>query len=61
MTLAPTSPHYLTDTGPGSGRRRAARSWLHTDAPTLSLDGDWRFRLLPAAPGTPGGAKTANA
>ncbi|ROQ60802.1 beta-galactosidase [Rathayibacter sp. PhB152] len=56
MTLAPTSSHYLTDTGPGSGRRRAARSWLHTDAPTLSLDGDWRFRLLPAAPGTPGGA-----
>ena len=45
---------YLTDTGPGLGLRRAARSWLNTDAPTLPLDGDWRFRLLPAAPGTPG-------
>lgn len=52
--MTPT-PHYLNDTGPGSGRRRPARSWLHTDAPALSLDGDWRFRLLPAAPGTLGG------
>ncbi|WP_219815163.1 MULTISPECIES: glycoside hydrolase family 2 TIM barrel-domain containing protein [unclassified Rathayibacter] len=56
MTTPPTTSHYLTDTGPGSGRRRAARSWLHTDAPALPLDGEWRFRLLPAAPGTPGGA-----
>lgn len=48
-------PQYLTDTGPGTGRRRSARSWLHTDAPTLSLNGTWRFRLLPGAPGTPGG------
>ena len=31
-----------------------ARSWLHSDAPSLSLNGDWRFRLLPAAPGTRG-------
>ncbi|MGA1836084.1 glycoside hydrolase family 2 TIM barrel-domain containing protein [Herbiconiux sp. 11R-BC] len=45
---------YLTDTSPGHGARRPARSWLHSDAPTLSLDGDWRFRLLPAAPGQPG-------
>ncbi len=45
---------YLTDRGPGTGARRPARSWLHTDAPTLSLDGDWRFRLLPGAPGQPG-------
>lgn len=56
MTTPPTPNHYLTDTGPGSGLRRAARSWLHSDAPALSLDGDWRFRLLPAAPGTLGGA-----
>lgn len=48
-------PQYLTDTGPGTGRRRPARSWLRTDAPTLSLNGAWRFRLLPAAPGTLGG------
>lgn len=33
-----------------------ARSWLHTDAPSLSLNGDWRFRLLPGAPGAPGAA-----
>ncbi|KUM36250.1 glycoside hydrolase family 2 TIM barrel-domain containing protein [Arthrobacter sp. EpRS71] len=46
---------YITDTGPGSGARLPARSWLHTDAPTLSLNGTWRFRLLPGAPGTPGG------
>ncbi|MFK0039243.1 glycoside hydrolase family 2 TIM barrel-domain containing protein [Paenarthrobacter sp. NPDC090517] len=46
---------YITDTGPGSGKRLPARSWLHTDAPTLSLNGQWRFRLLPGAPGTPGG------
>ncbi len=45
---------YLTDRGPGTGARRPARSWLHTDAPTLSLNGDWRFRLLPGAPGQPG-------
>lgn len=46
---------YITDTGPGTGNRVPARSWLHTDAPTLSLNGQWRFRLLPGAPGTPGG------
>lgn len=31
-----------------------ARSWLHSDAPTLSLDGDWRFRLLAGDPTAPG-------
>ncbi|HET7139080.1 MAG TPA: glycoside hydrolase family 2 TIM barrel-domain containing protein [Arthrobacter sp.] len=46
---------YITDPGPGSGLRTAARSWLHSDAPTRSLNGNWRFRLLPGAPGTPGG------
>lgn len=46
---------YLTDRGPGRGRRSPARSWLHTDAPALSLDGDWSFRLLPGAPSVPGG------
>jgi beta-galactosidase len=34
---------------PGSGRAQA-RAHLHTDAPTLSLDGDWRFHLSPAVP-----------
>ncbi|MBD8608964.1 DUF4981 domain-containing protein [Frigoribacterium sp. CFBP 13729] len=52
---APAPGDYLADTGPGTGRRSPARSWLHTDAPTLSLDGEWAFRLLPGAPGTPGG------
>ncbi|SDD72663.1 glycoside hydrolase family 2 TIM barrel-domain containing protein [Auraticoccus monumenti] len=45
---------YLTSTSPGRGARTAPRSWLHGDAPTLSLDGEWRFRLLPAVPGTAG-------
>ena len=57
MTLTPTAAadvSYITDQGPGTGLRVPARSWLHSDAPTLSLNGDWRFRLLAAAPGTPG-------
>ncbi|MFJ3958274.1 glycoside hydrolase family 2 TIM barrel-domain containing protein [Arthrobacter sp. NPDC090010] len=48
---------YLTSTAPGEGRRSPARSWLHSDAPRLDLDGQWDFRLLPAAPGTPAGAR----
>ncbi|MBY8879971.1 DUF4981 domain-containing protein [Streptomyces sp. PLK6-54] len=28
---------------------RPARSWLHSDAPSLSLNGPWRFRLSPTA------------
>jgi beta-galactosidase len=54
-TAASEDAAYITDRGPGSGRRMPARSWLHTDAPTVSLLGDWRFRLLAGAPGTPGG------
>ncbi len=46
--------HYVDDIGPGRGRRRPARSWLHTSAPTLSLDGEWRFRLLGGVPGALG-------
>jgi beta-galactosidase len=34
---------------PGSGREQA-RAHLDTDAPALSLDGDWRFHLSPTAP-----------
>ena len=45
---------YLTDLAPGAGARTPARSRLRTDAPRLSLNGDWRFRLLPGAPGEPG-------
>ncbi|MCU1551718.1 MAG: beta-galactosidase [Glaciihabitans sp.] len=45
---------YLNDVGPGTGLRRTARSWLHSDAPSLSLNGDWRFRLLAGVPGSLG-------
>ncbi|MFF2996851.1 glycoside hydrolase family 2 TIM barrel-domain containing protein [Streptomyces sp. NPDC057950] len=41
---------YISDTAPGRGALRAARSWLHSDAPTRSLNGDWRFRLSPTVP-----------
>ncbi|MET9120712.1 glycoside hydrolase family 2 TIM barrel-domain containing protein [Streptomyces sp. NPDC004528] len=43
---------YVSDTAPGRGALRAARSWLHSDAPTRSLNGSWRFRLSPAVPTT---------
>ncbi|MFP3380393.1 hypothetical protein SB767_29175, partial [Bacillus sp. SIMBA_069] len=46
--------HYLNDVGPGRGRRRVARSWLHSDAPAMSLNGDWRFRMLSGVPGSVG-------
>ena len=39
---------YVDDYSPGSGRRSPARAWVHSDAPQLNLDGDWRFRLLPS-------------
>lgn len=42
-------PAYLHDTAPGRGARVVPRSWLHSDAPRLSLDGTWRFRLSPTA------------
>lgn len=48
------SARYVTAISAGSGARRPARSWLHSDAPVRSLDGPWRFRLLPGAPGSLG-------
>jgi len=48
------SDHYLNDVGPGRGRRRAPRSWLLSDVPALSLNGEWRFRLLAGVPGMRG-------
>ncbi|WP_200903366.1 glycoside hydrolase family 2 TIM barrel-domain containing protein [Arthrobacter sp. RIT-PI-e] len=42
-------PPYLSDTAPGRGSRAPARSWLRTDARSLSLNGEWRFRLSPHA------------
>ncbi|PSL37484.1 beta-galactosidase [Labedella gwakjiensis] len=46
---------YLTSFAPGSGARTAPRAHLASDAPEFPLAGRWRFRLLPAAPGTLGG------
>ncbi|MDR6979054.1 beta-galactosidase [Streptomyces sp. 3330] len=40
---------HVPDRAPGRGALRPARSWLHSDAPTLSLNGTWRFRLSPTA------------
>ncbi|MFJ6574260.1 glycoside hydrolase family 2 TIM barrel-domain containing protein [Streptomyces sp. NPDC091292] len=39
----------VPDIAPGRGALRPARSWLHSDAPSLSLNGPWRFRLSPTA------------
>ncbi|WP_416394107.1 MULTISPECIES: glycoside hydrolase family 2 TIM barrel-domain containing protein [unclassified Curtobacterium] len=44
MTIA-----ALSSTAPGSDTRLAPRAWLHTDAPTLSLNGEWDFRWSPVA------------
>ncbi|MEU9370668.1 glycoside hydrolase family 2 TIM barrel-domain containing protein [Streptomyces avermitilis] len=38
---------YVSDPAPGRGALRTARSWLHSDAPSRSLNGLWRFRLSP--------------
>ncbi|MFE6826348.1 glycoside hydrolase family 2 TIM barrel-domain containing protein [Streptomyces sp. NPDC057690] len=46
--LSEFSPH-VSDTAPGRGALRPARSWLHSDAPARSLNGSWRFRLSPTA------------
>jgi len=46
--------HYLNDRGPGAGRRSAPRSRVNSDAPSLDLNGQWKFRYLSGAPGTPG-------
>ncbi|MGN7797779.1 glycoside hydrolase family 2 TIM barrel-domain containing protein [Leifsonia sp. 22587] len=42
-------PRYLSETASGHGARVAARSRVTTDAPELSLNGIWRFRLSPTA------------
>ena len=44
---------HVDDLTPGSGRRTPPRARLRTDAPELSLDGDWDFRW--AAGGEPDG------
>ena len=47
--LSPELSAHVSDTTPGRGALRPARSWLHSDAPSLSLNGPWRFRLSPTA------------
>jgi beta-galactosidase len=42
---------YLDDFSPGNGLRSRPRAWLSTDAPILSLNGDWKFRWSPVAHG----------
>lgn len=48
-----TSVAYITDRGPGQGRRCVPRARVVSNAPSLDLSGEWRFRFLPLAPGTP--------
>ncbi|MEU4091786.1 glycoside hydrolase family 2 TIM barrel-domain containing protein [Streptomyces sp. NPDC026673] len=49
----PSEPSaYVSDTTPGRGALRPARSWLHSDAPSRSLNGPWHFRLSPTVPAT---------
>ncbi|MFB7312021.1 glycoside hydrolase family 2 TIM barrel-domain containing protein [Streptomyces sp. NPDC056192] len=43
-------PAYVSDTTPGRGALRTARSWLHSDVPSRSLSGMWRFRLSQTIP-----------
>ncbi|MEJ3749403.1 glycoside hydrolase family 2 TIM barrel-domain containing protein [Actinomycetes bacterium KLBMP 9797] len=40
---------YVTSTSPGNGRR-APRAGFRSDAPTVELDGSWRFRLVAGLP-----------
>jgi beta-galactosidase len=42
---------YVDDFSPGSGKRSRPRAWLATDAPSLSLNGEWKFRWSPVALG----------
>ncbi|MFE6489281.1 hypothetical protein ACFVGN_41005, partial [Streptomyces sp. NPDC057757] len=64
MSAAPVTPRkscdllptelspQVSDIAPGSGALLPARSWLHSDAPSRSLNGPWRFRLSPTASAT---------
>jgi len=42
---------YIEDINPGAGRRSSPRAWLRSNAPRLTLNGDWRFRLAPSCHG----------
>ncbi|MEU9288545.1 glycoside hydrolase family 2 TIM barrel-domain containing protein [Streptomyces sp. NPDC048275] len=47
--MHPEPSAFVSDTKPGRGALRPPRSWLHSDAPSLSLNGPWRFHLSPTA------------
>ncbi|OII29576.1 beta-galactosidase [Curtobacterium sp. MMLR14_010] len=47
--MTSTATDDLHATTPGSASRLAPRAWLHTDAPALSLNGEWDFRWSPVA------------
>ncbi|MEU6415312.1 glycoside hydrolase family 2 TIM barrel-domain containing protein [Microbispora sp. NPDC046933] len=47
---------YYEDYAPGSGRR-LPRSFFTSDAPVLTLNGDWRFRLSPTPAAAGGGVE----
>ena len=53
MRIASGRVDHVDDLTPGSGRRTPPRARLRTDAPELSLDGEWDFRW--AACGEPDG------
>ncbi|WP_308466224.1 glycoside hydrolase family 2 TIM barrel-domain containing protein [Rathayibacter soli] len=55
MPSASNDLSYLESTAPGQGARTAPRAHLASDSPSISLNGQWKFRLLPAAPGTSAG------
>ena len=42
---------YVEDFSPGRGNRVRPRAWLASDAPQLSLNGEWRFRWSPSLAG----------
>ena len=47
VRLASGRVDHVDDLTPGSGRRTPPRARLRTDAPQLSLDGEWDFRWAP--------------
>ncbi|WP_262061564.1 glycoside hydrolase family 2 TIM barrel-domain containing protein [Streptomyces sp. STR69] len=47
--MLPEFSPRVSDLAPGRGALRPARSWLRSDAKSLSLNGSWRFRLSPTA------------
>lgn len=50
---------YYEEYAPGSGRR-SSRSFFTSDAPMLSLNGDWRFRLSPSPAAAGDGAEATD-